>query len=58
MEDPTKIRLYVENDWERILEICLLAFAPIHEAFESLLGSELFRLAYPDWKASHEKYLR
>lgn len=53
-----RIRPYVDSDWQSVLEICLLAFAPIHESFESLLGSELFRLVYPDWKASHEKYLR
>jgi GNAT superfamily N-acetyltransferase len=50
--------LYVDSDWQSVLEICLLAFAPIHESFESLMGSKLFRLVYPDWKASHEKYLR
>jgi len=52
-----RIRSYVDSDWQSVLEICLLAFAPIHESFESLLGSDLFRLVYPDWKASHEKYL-
>jgi len=53
-----RIRPYSENDRQSVLEICLLAFAPIHESFEALLGSELFRLVYSDWKASHEKYLR
>lgn len=53
-----RIRPYTDHDWVAVLEICLLAFAPIHESFESLLGSELFRLVYPDWKASNEKYLR
>lgn len=52
-----RIRPYVDSDWQSVLEICLLAFAPIHESFESLLGSELFRLVYPDWKASQQKYL-
>jgi GNAT superfamily N-acetyltransferase len=52
-----RIRPYVDSDWQSVLEICLLAFAPIHESFKSLLGSELFRLVYPDWRASHEKYL-
>ena len=39
-----RIRPYSENDRQSVLEICLLAFAPIHESFEALLGSELFRL--------------
>jgi ribosomal protein S18 acetylase RimI-like enzyme len=58
VEHSMRIRPYIEKDWQSVLEICLLAFAPIHESFEALLGSELFRLVYPDWKASHEKYLR
>jgi GNAT superfamily N-acetyltransferase len=52
-----RVGSYVDSDWQFVLEICLLAFTPIRESFESLLGSELFRLVYPDWKASHEKYL-
>ncbi len=53
-----RIRPYVHSDWQSVLEICLLAFAPIHESFATLLGNQLFRLVYPDWKASHEKYLQ
>lgn len=52
------IRAYADEDWELVLEICLLAFTPIHESFECLLGGELFRLVYPDWRASNQKYLR
>lgn len=53
-----KVRLYLDDDWQSVLEICLLAFTPVYESFESLLGTELFPLVYPDWKASNEKYLR
>jgi|SRR5437762_7751639 len=53
-----RIRPYTDRDWHAVVEICVLAFAPIYESFENLLGSELFRLVYPDWKASHEQYLR
>jgi GNAT superfamily N-acetyltransferase len=53
-----KIRPYMDDDWQSALDICLLAFAPIHEPFEDLLGTDLFQLVYPDWKASHERYLR
>ncbi|MBV9267378.1 MAG: GNAT family N-acetyltransferase [Acidobacteriaceae bacterium] len=53
-----KIRSYSEADWGAVLEICLLAFTPIHQSFERCLGTELFTLIYPDWKASNEKYLR
>ena len=52
------VRPYVDDDWQAVLEICLLAFTPVYESFELLLGTELFLLIYPDWKASNEKYLR
>jgi predicted kinase/GNAT superfamily N-acetyltransferase len=52
------LRSYIDDDWQAVLEICLLAFTPIHELFERSLGAELFRLVYPDWKASNEEYLR
>lgn len=52
------IREYSDADWRAVLEICLLAFTPIHESFERLLGTNLFALVYPDWKASNENYLR
>lgn len=58
MENFMTIRQYAERDWEPVLEICQHAFTPIHESFEVLLGKELFQMVYPDWKASHEKYLR
>jgi len=53
---PT-IRPYLDSDWDAVLEICILAFTPVHESFERLLGTDLFALVYPDWKASHKDYL-
>jgi predicted kinase/GNAT superfamily N-acetyltransferase len=54
---PT-IRPYLDRDWDAVLEICILAFTPVHESFERLLGTELFALVYPDWKTSNREYLR
>src|SRR6266436_9557372 len=54
---PYKIRPYMDDDWQSVLDICFLAFAPIHQSFEKLLGTDLFRLVYPDWRGSHERYL-
>ena len=48
-------RSYLRADWQAVLEICLLAFTPIHGSFERTLGTELFELVYPDWKASQRK---
>ena len=44
--------------WSIGSHICFLAFAPIHQSFENLLGTDLFRLVYSDWNASHERLLR
>ena len=52
------IRNYTSSDWQAVRDICLEAFTPIHEGFAHALGSELFSLVYPDWKASNESYLR
>jgi len=52
------IRSYADRDWQAVLKSCLLAFTTVYESFERLLGTELFLLVYPDWKASNEKYLR
>jgi predicted kinase/GNAT superfamily N-acetyltransferase len=53
---PT-IRPYLDSDWDAVLEICILAFTPVHESFERLLGADLFALVYPDWKTSNKNYL-
>jgi hypothetical protein len=52
------IRGYTSADWQTVRSICLEAFQPIHEGFARALGTELFSLVYPDWKASSESYLR
>jgi ribosomal protein S18 acetylase RimI-like enzyme len=54
---PT-IRPYLDSDWDAVLELCILAFTPVHESFERLLGTEFVRLVYPDWKTSNKDYLR
>jgi len=51
------IRPYLDSDWDAVLEICILAFTPVHESFERLLGGDLFALVYPDWKTSNKDYL-
>jgi GNAT superfamily N-acetyltransferase len=48
---------YLDTDWDAVLEICILAFTPVHESFERLLGGDLFALVYPDWKTSNKDYL-
>ncbi|MEM7682320.1 MAG: GNAT family N-acetyltransferase [Planctomycetota bacterium] len=52
------IRRFEPADLEPLLALSLAAFTPIHESFERELGLEVFRLAYPDWRKSHERYVR
>jgi len=53
---PT-VRPYTSADWRAVRDICIAAFAPIHDGFERALGRELYLLVYPNWKASNESYL-
>lgn len=52
-----QIRAYEQRDYERVLEVCVAAFAPIHQGFEEALGSEIFRQRYHDWKEQYADYL-
>jgi GNAT superfamily N-acetyltransferase len=47
-----KIRLLSENDIEDVLQLSILAWAPVFESFENVLGTTIFHLIYPEWKVS------
>ena len=53
-----KIRPFAEEDLDRILEISLQAFAPIHDSFRRVLGADVFDRVYPDWRTSNQEYVR
>jgi ribosomal protein S18 acetylase RimI-like enzyme len=59
MTPATSVRLrkYAPGDRTVLLDMAIAAFTPIHESFRSILGPELFRAVYPDWKASQTGYL-
>ena len=52
-----RIRTFRDADFDAIVKITLLAFAPIHESFRQILGKRIFDLVYPDWKKSHREYV-
>ena len=52
-----KFRRFRDDDFEAVVGITLVAFAPIHESFRDILGARIFDLAYPDWKQSNREYL-
>ena len=45
-----RIRPLAENDIEAVLQLSLLAWAPIFESFENVLGSAIYTRIYPDWR--------
>jgi ribosomal protein S18 acetylase RimI-like enzyme len=40
----------VDGDIERIVELSLLAWEPVFESFEKILGPRIFPILYPDWR--------
>lgn len=51
------IRPYGDADYQRVLEVCIAAFEPIHKGFETVLGPRIFALQYGDWKEQYAKTL-
>ena len=47
-----RLRPYADGDWEAVVELCLLAFAPGCASLEGLVGHGL------DWRTCLERYLR
>jgi len=51
------IRPYVKADYRRVLDVCVSAFAPIHDGFKQALGQRIFDLQYGDWREQYAKTL-
>jgi ribosomal protein S18 acetylase RimI-like enzyme len=47
-----RIRPFVEGDLVGTGELSLLAWEPVFESMEKVLGPRIFRLIWPDWKKS------
>jgi ribosomal protein S18 acetylase RimI-like enzyme len=45
-----RVRLFVDADLPGIVELSLLAWEPVFESFERVLGSRVFPILYPDWR--------
>ena len=43
------VRPATPEDLEGIVELSLLAWAPVFRSFEAALGPTIFRLLYPEW---------
>ncbi len=42
-----KIRKFIDDDLEIILEISQLAFEPIYESFQKILDTDIYKILYP-----------
>jgi ribosomal protein S18 acetylase RimI-like enzyme len=51
----TIIRSYTEADLPKIIELSLLAWEPVFESFEQVLGPKIYPILYPDWRKSQEE---
>src|SRR5579862_2666203 len=53
------IRPFSENEMQAIVQLSLLAWAPVFQSFEQVLGSKIYNLLFPDGlmtqKATTEK---
>ncbi|GLV58663.1 GNAT family N-acetyltransferase [Dictyobacter sp. S3.2.2.5] len=56
------IRLMSDEDIKPIVQLSLLAWAPVFDSFQQVLGKSIYALVYPDWKKQQqevvEKYCR
>ena len=45
-----QIRVYADKDIDDIVELSLLAWEPVFDSFEKILGSKVYPIIYPDWR--------
>ncbi len=50
-----KIRLCTKEDVEAIVELGLLAWEPVFESFEKIMGPTVFKIIYPDWEKTQRE---
>ena len=49
------IRPFEKNDIEKLVRLSLLAWIPVFDSFEVILGPKIFELIWPDWRSSQEE---
>jgi len=45
-----QIRPFNKSDMNDLITLTLLAFEPIFESFEKILGPHIYAIIYPDWR--------
>jgi GNAT superfamily N-acetyltransferase len=49
------IRSITHNDMEDVVQLSLLAWAPVFSSFEQVLGERIYQLIYPDWRRQQKE---
>jgi GNAT superfamily N-acetyltransferase len=52
------IRPFESRDFDRVHQVCVAAFTPVHKGFEQALGAEIFAREYPGWRARYADDIR
>jgi ribosomal protein S18 acetylase RimI-like enzyme len=50
MAAHARVRPFADSDLDEIVELSLLAWEPVFESFEKVLGPRVFPILYPDWR--------
>lgn len=50
-----RIRPVCEDDIEDVVRLSLLAWAPVFESFQQVLGHNIYTLIWPDWRTSQRE---
>jgi len=45
-----KIHPFIENDIKDLIKLTILAFEPIFNSFEKILGPRIYPVIYPEWR--------
>ncbi len=53
-----QIRAMQDDDLDAIVELSLLAWAPVFASFKRVLGDEIYTRLYPDWRKSQADGVR
>ena len=54
----TTIRTFRHADLEALVDLSLLAWAPVYDAWRAILGERIYELAYPDWRRTQAETVR
>jgi ribosomal protein S18 acetylase RimI-like enzyme len=51
----TVIRPYTPEDLDPLLDLSILAWEPVFQSFEQVLGPQIYPILYPDWRKSQRE---